>query len=212
MRAAWKNQRHGREQIERSARLGAEGLWRKYNSDPQFKKELDEKLRESRSRGGTKSLWNLGEAGFKRKLETAHISVRARFSDSLGHRLRSSSEVRVAELLIRSGVGFIVEPRLEIEDHAFYPDFALNENNSKLIEVVGYAGDRYWNHTARKLRLIVDANSSMEIAVVTSYLKIVRRKLLGIPRVTIFSPYQEAELVQWCRGTPGYTMPESRAV
>lgn len=187
-------------------------MWRKYNSDPQFKKELDEKLRESRSRGGTKSLWNLGEAGFKRKLETAHISVRAKFSDSLGHRLRSSSEVRVAELLIRSGVGFIVEPRLEIEDHAFYPDFALNENNSKLIEVVGYAGDRYWNHTARKLRLIVDANSSMEIAVVTSYLKIVRRKLLGIPRVTIFSPYQEAELVQWCRGTPGYTMPESRAV
>src|SRR5207245_4131214 len=83
MRAAWKNQRHTQEQIKRSSRLGGEGLWRKYHADPAFKKELDDKLRESRSRGGTKSLWKLSEASFKRRLDgIGKIWVKARFSDS----------------------------------------------------------------------------------------------------------------------------------
>jgi len=202
MRAAWRNQKHEPEQIERSARLGGQGLWRKYYADPAFKLVLDNKLRESRSRGGAKSLWNLGEAGFKRRLEAAHTSVRARFVDSLGNHLRSSSEVRIAELLIKSNVEFTIEPRFEVDGHAFYPDFSLN-NSHKIIEVVGYAGDRYWNRTAHKIRLLTEANSLLQIAAVTTYLKIVERKLRGIPRVTIFSPYQEVELVQWCRGCRG---------
>lgn len=202
MRVAWRNQKHKPEQVERSARLGAQGLWRKYYADPDFKERLDGILRASRSRGGTKSLWNLGEDGFKRRLETGHEYVRARFSDSLGHKLRSSAEVRVAELLIRSGEEFVYEQMTEAHGHAFYPDFSLN-SNTKIIEVVGYAGDRYWNHTARKLRLLTEAYSSLEVAVVTTYLRIVERKLKGIPRITIFSPYQEVELVQWCRGNAG---------
>jgi hypothetical protein len=204
MRAAWKRQKHSPEQTRRAVRLGARALWEKYYADSSFKKEMDEKLRESRSRGGAKSLWNLGEAGFKRRLETGHISVRARFSDSLGHKLRSSAEVRTAELLIRSDVRFSYEPRIEVHGHAFYPDFVLSDH-SKILEVMGYAGDRYWNHAARKLRLLTESNASLEIAVITSYLRIVRRKLEGIPRVEIFSPYQEAEIVHWCRGMPGYT-------
>jgi predicted nuclease of restriction endonuclease-like RecB superfamily len=202
MMAAWRNQKHKPEQIKRSAKLGAQGLWRKYHADPAFKERLDNKLRESRSRGGTKSLWNLGEAGFKRRLEKGHISVRARFRDSLGHRLRSSLEVSIAELLIKSKVEFMVEPRVEVGGHAFYPDFSLNRGQ-KLIEVVGYAGDRYWNRTAYKIQLITEAHTSLQTAVVTTYLRIVTKRLRHIPRVTIFSPYQEAEIVRWCRGNAG---------
>jgi hypothetical protein len=126
MKAAWRKQRHTPEQSQRSARLGAEALWRKYHANPEFKRKLDVKLRESRSRGGTKSLWNLGEVGFKRRLETGHEYVRARLSDSKGHRLRSSSEVRVAELLIKSDIEFVYERRTEANGHAFYPDFSLS--------------------------------------------------------------------------------------
>jgi len=154
MRAAWRKQKHTPEQSQRSARFGAEALWRKYHADPAFKRELDEKLRASRSRGGAISLRNLGEAGFKRRLEeTGQILVKARFSDSLGNKHRSSGEVKVAELLIRSHVEFVVEPRVEVNEHAFYPDFSLNKG-AKIIEVVGYAGDRYGNRTARKLQLL----------------------------------------------------------
>jgi predicted nuclease of restriction endonuclease-like RecB superfamily len=203
MRAAWKDQKHSKEQIKTSARLGGEALWRKYYSDPTFRKELDDKLRESRSRGGTNSLSKLGEAGFKRRLEeSGHIWVKPRFSDGLGNKLRSLGEVRVAEILIRAGVGFVVEPRIKAGAHAFYPDFSLDEQ-SRFIEVVGYVGDEYWNRTARKLRLLVDSHPSLEVAVVTTYLRILERKLRGIPRVTIFSPYQEVELVRWCRGNAG---------
>jgi predicted nuclease of restriction endonuclease-like RecB superfamily len=182
---------------------GAEALWRKYHANPAFTSELDEKPRASRSRGGAISLRNLGEAGFKRRLETTgQILVKARFSDSLGNKHRSSGEVKVAELLIRSQIEFAVEPRVEVKDHAFYPDFSLN-NGAKIIEVVGYAGDRYWNRTARKLALLTQTDSSLRVAVVTTYVRIVERKLRGIPRVTIFSPYQEVELVRWCRGNAG---------
>jgi len=149
-----------------------------------------------------KSLWNLGEAGFKRRLDTADAGVRARFSDSRGHRLRSSAEVRVAELLIQSNLEFVYEPRVEARGHAFYPDFSLAEGR-RIVEVVGYSGDRYWDHTARKLRIIMEAYPLLEVAVITTYLRIVGRKLRGVPRVTIFSPYQGAEIVQWCRGNAG---------
>jgi len=119
--------------------------------------------------------------------------------------------VSIAELLIRSKVEFTVEPRLEVGGHAFYPDFSLNRGH-KIIEVVGYAGDRYWNRTAYKIQLLTEAYTSLQIAAVTTYLRIVARKLGDMPRVTIFSPYQEAEIIRWCRGTPGYTVPESRVV
>jgi hypothetical protein len=103
-----------------------------------------------------------------------------------------------------SNVEFVYERRIEARGHAFYPDFSLN-GSRKIIEVFGYAGDRYWNHAARKLRLITETYPAIEVAVITTYLRIVERKLMGISRVTIFSPYQEVEIIRWCRGTPGYT-------
>ena len=93
---------------------------------------------------------------------------------------------------------------MEVNGHAFYPDFILS-GHLKIVEVMGYSGDRYWNRTALKIRMLVGSNAALEIAVITTYLRIVRRKLEGIPRVDIFSPYQEAEIVRWCRGMPGYT-------
>jgi len=53
--------------------------------------------------------------------------------------------------------------------------------------------------------LLTEPDVSVEIAVITSYLKIVKRKLEGIPRIVTFSPYQEAEIMEWCRGLPGFT-------
>ena len=115
-------------------------------------------------------------------------------SDGLGHKLRSSAEVRVAELLIGSDIEFVHERRTEAHRNAFYPDFSL-KRSTKIVEVVGHVADRYWNRTTRKLRLLTEADRSLS-GRNYNYLRIVGRKLRGTPRIALFSPYQEAELVQ----------------
>lgn len=200
MRAAWRNQKRDPEQLKSSARLGGKALWRRYRADPEFRRALDAKLKASRSRGGSISLRNLGEVGFKVRIDSGLARPQARFTDILGNKLRSSMEVMVANLLIRSHIKFEYERRIEVPDHAFYPDFTLT-HGKKIIEVAGYAGDRYWEHTARKLRMLVESDYDLEVCVITTYIRIVTRRFAGIPRLCIFSPYQEAEIVQWCRGS-----------
>ena len=200
---AWKGQRYDRAQKIRAAKRGAKGLWDRYHRDPEFKKRLDEKLRKSRSRGGTKSLRNLGEDAFKQRLERASPNVRARYTDSLGNHLRSSLELTIANILADAKIHYLTEPRIEVGIHAYYPDFMVGSRQPRIIEVAGYAGDRYWDRTCEKIRRLVESDPKLQVAVVTTYLQIMRRRMTGIPRVTFFSPYQRVELIQWCRGKAG---------
>lgn len=204
MLRAWKIQHHNPEHIAKAAKLGATALWKRYYEDPEFKRDLDEKLRESRSRGGAISLRNLGENGFKRRLNDSRIpQLKPKYTDAFGNQLRNSGELRVAELLTSSKIEYVVEPRIEIYHHAFYPDFVL-VNGTSIIEVAGFASEEYWDRTAEKIRMLIEANPCFRIAVVTSFVKIMKRRLSLTPRVTIFSPYQRDELIQWCRGVPGF--------
>lgn len=200
---AWKSQRYDPAQKIRAAKRGAKGLWDRYHRDPEFRKELDEKLRESRSRGGTKSLRNLGEAAFKQRLGRASPNVRARYTDSLGNRLRSSLELTIANVLADAKIHYLTEPRIEVGIHAYYPDFIVRGRQPRIIEVAGYAGDRYWDRTAEKIRRLVESDPKLRVAVVTTYLRIMKRRMTGTPRVTIFSPYEGEKLIQWCRGKAG---------
>jgi len=128
MMAAWRNKKFSREMNKKAARLGGKALWHRYYSDPEFRRRLDEKLRKSRSRGGSVSLRNLGEHAFKKRL----VLWRGKepYVDSRGNRLRSSLELRIAELLIKSKIDFIVEPKMEVKDHGFYPDFQVSSNKN----------------------------------------------------------------------------------
>ncbi len=197
---AWKRQRYDRAQKIMAAKRGAKGLWNRYHRDPEFRKQLDEKLRESRSRGGTSSLRNLSEHAFKQRLERASPKVRARYTDSLGNRLRSSMELTIAGVLAAAKIDYITEPRMVVGVHAYYPDFMLLSRQPKIIEIAGYVGDRYWDRTVEKIKRLVESNPELRVAVVTTYLRILRRRMNGIPRVAIFSPYEGEKLIQWCRG------------
>jgi len=202
---AWKTQLIDREKKRKAARKGAEKLWKKYHSDPSFKELLDRKLSASRSRGGSIALRNLGEQGFKRRLATeAPGQLRPKYRDSEGNLLRSTLELRVAHILEDNGMRYSIEPRFVVADHAFYPDFLL-AGTQRIIEAVGYIGDRYWDGTARKVDLIVKQYPEVHVAIVTSFLMTMAKRLIGIPRVRISSPYEAEQLVRWCRGEPGFT-------
>jgi hypothetical protein len=197
----WQSHRYNRDDVVRAAKLGAEALWCKYRTDPDFKRRLDLKLRDSRARGGSISLRNLGEVGFKARLrESGPKQVRPQHRDVKGNLLRSRFEVQVANLLASHDIEYKFEARFVVGDHAFYPDFLVGKDERRIVEVVGYMGDRYWGGTAKKIRLIASAYPRVEIAVVTSFVKIMKRRLHGLRRVSIFRPYQEEELVRWCRG------------
>ena len=205
MTQAWKKQRFDSEKKRKAAKKGAEALWRRYHADPAFKELLDRKLSASRSRGGSIALRNLGEQGFKRKLATnAPSQLRPQYRDSQGNVLRSTLELTVAHILEDNGIRYYVEPRFVIGDHAFYPDFILT-GTQKIIEAVGYMGDRYWDGTARKVRLIIGQYPEVHVAILTSFGKTMAKRLIEVPRVRIFSPYQANQLVRWCRGEPGFT-------
>ncbi|MGQ9469486.1 MAG: hypothetical protein ACUVTD_06645 [Nitrososphaerales archaeon] len=53
MLEAWRRPRPDREKLRKAASLGGLAFWKKYKSDPEFKKLIDGKLKESRSRGGS---------------------------------------------------------------------------------------------------------------------------------------------------------------
>lgn len=201
MLESWHNIKHDREKLLRAARLGGKALWKKYRDDIKFRAELDSKLRESRSRGGSIALKNLGAAGFKSRLKNrGPAQLRPKYVDNNGNPLRSSFEVTVANLLESHKITYDVEPRFVVGDHAFYPDFMLESDSKRIIEVVGYMGDRYWDGTAAKIRLICAAYPDVQIAVVTSFVKIMKRKLSNLPHVSLFRPYEQEKLVLWCRG------------
>jgi len=88
--------------------------------------------------------------------------------------LGSSFEVTVAIWLESHRIRYGVEPRFVIGDHAFYPDFTIEFDAKRIIEVVGYMGDRYWDGTATKIRLTCSAYPDVQIAVVTSFVKIMK--------------------------------------
>lgn len=114
--------------------------------------------------------------------------------------MRSSFEVVVANWLESNNIRYRVEPRFVVGVHAFYPDFIIEGDSKRIIEVVGYMGDRYWDGTAAKICLICSAYPNVQIAVVTSFVKIMKRKLGNAPRVSLFRPYEQEKLVLWCRG------------
>lgn len=126
MITAWKNYERSPELLKKAARLGGKALWRRYHDDSNFRMRLDDKLRNSRSRGGSISLRNLGELAFKKRLRLWRGMTP--YVDSMGNKLRSLAELRMAELLIKSRIAFVVEPRIEVKDHAFYPDFQVASN------------------------------------------------------------------------------------
>ena len=143
MHNTWTNQRYNRNQKKLAARKGATAFWLRYRSDPEFRKAIDLKLKESRSKGGPRSLLSIGEQRFKNR-PAASASTRAwpTYHDSEGNVLRSRLAARVAQALQDGGLPYIVERRLVVPGRAFFPYFTLDDGK-KLIEVVGYAADWY---------------------------------------------------------------------
>lgn len=205
MHDAWTKQYVNRGQKKAAASKGAAAFWNRYHSDPAFKKAIDLKLKASRSRGGSTSLLTIGEEAFKRRLAA---SAKSRFwpayHDSEGNVLRSRLETRVAQALRECGLAYAVEKRIVVRGHAFYPDFTL-AGGRKVIEVAGYAADWYWDKTAEKLKLIAEDRPRTQLAVVTPFLRMMKRRLESVPRVAFFTPYQLEGLKDWCRGMPGFT-------
>ena len=109
----------------------------------------------------------------------------------------------MANTLASHGIDFVVEPRFVAGSHASYPDFMVPGDCNKLIEVAGYAGDRYRDGTATKIKPVRKSYPDVRIAVVTSFTKFMERRLRTLPRVVMFRPYEGARLALWCRGTAG---------
>jgi hypothetical protein len=205
MRNAWKGHRVNREKIIEAAKLGYIALQQHCASDAEFKRKLDCKLTKSRSRGGAISLRNLGEKGFKARLELMKNElVKYKYSDQFGNRLRSSLELKVARLLSTNGISYSVEPRFVCGDHAYYPDFLIDSRKPKIIEVMGVGTEKYWDNAARKMIQLTNTNLELEIALVTSFSRLARRHLEGIPRVSILRWSELNDVVHWCRNNvPG---------
>ncbi|MGQ9469485.1 MAG: hypothetical protein ACUVTD_06640 [Nitrososphaerales archaeon] len=145
------------------------------------------------------SLRNLGEIGFKIRLEkTGNDRLKAKFRDEAGNLYRSSLEMKIAEALRRNGVRYVSEPRIETGIHAYYPDFLILEKKRKIIEVMGYAGDKYWRRNSRKIKELLAFDPSLEIVILTSFRRIVSRYLKGLP-VRILTWGEISRLVEWCR-------------
>ncbi len=197
MLEAWRRPRPDREKLRRAASLGGLAFWRKYNLDPAFKKLIDGKLKESRSRGGSVSLRNLGETGFKIRLEKIdNDRLKAKFQ--AGNLYRSSLEMKLAEALIRNEVRYVSEPRIETGIHAYYHDFLILGKKRKIIEVMGYAGDKYWRRNSIKIKELLASDPSIEIVILTSFRRIVSKYLEGLP-VRILTWDEISSLVEWCR-------------
>lgn len=205
MRNAWKGHRVNHEKIIEAAKLGYRALQQRCASDAEFKRKLDDKLAKSRSRGGAISLKNLGEKGFKARLEMMKNElVKYKYSDQFGNRLRSSLELKIARLLSTNGISYSVEPRFVWGDHAYYPDFLIDSKIPKIIEVMGVGTEKYWKNATRKMIQLTNTNLELEIAVVTSFSRIAKKHLEGISRVSILRWSELNDLVHWCRNNvPG---------
>ena len=205
MRNAWKGHKVNREKIVEAAKQGYRALQQRRATDPEFKRSLDSKLAKSRSKGGAISLRNLGEEGFKKRLEMMKNElVKRKYSDQFGNKLRSSLELKIAHLLSTNGIAYSVEPRFECGDHAYYPDFLVDKTKLKIIEVMGIGTEKYWKSATRKITQLTNCHPDLKIAVITSFSKIAKNHLEGIPRVSILRWSEIDDLVHWCRNNvPG---------
>jgi general stress protein YciG len=121
MRNSWKGHKVNYKKIVEAAKLGSKALRRGYNSDKEFKQMIDKKLAKSRSKGGSVSLKNLGEDGFKKRLERKKNElVKYKYGDKSGNKFRSLLELKVANFLSSNSIVHSVEPRFECGYHAYY--------------------------------------------------------------------------------------------
>ena len=205
MRNSWKGHRVNRQKINEAAKLGYEAFRKRYNSDPAFRRRMDEKLAISRSKGGTVSMRNLGEDGFKKRFEEMKNDLlRYKYTDNKGNKLRSLQELRVANLLSSNGISYTVEPRFLCGSHSFYPDFLVYANKQKIIEVMGVGTEEYWTKARDKVKLLTDNYPEIQILVITSYSKKAKVYLDGISRVNVLLWKEIENVAGWCWETaPG---------
>jgi hypothetical protein len=205
MRKSWKGHRVNHEKIIEAAKLGYKAFRKKYDSDIDFKRQMDEKLAISRSKGGSISLRNLGEEGFKKRFEEMKNDLlRYKYTDNQGNKLRSWQELRVANLLSRKGISYTVEPKFACGYHNFYPDFLIHGDKQRIIEVMGVGTEEYWKKAKEKVKLLTDNYPEMEILVITSYSKKAKTYLSGIARVNILLWKELEKVANWCWETaPG---------
>ncbi len=200
MRNSWKGHKVNYKMIVEAARLGSKALKRRYNSDKEFKQMIDKKLAISRSKGGSVSLKNLGEDGFKKRLERMKNElVKYKYSDEFGNKFRSLLELKVANFLSSNNVVYSVEPRFECGYHAYCPDFLIQGMKTKIIEVMGIGTEKYWKNAARKIGLLLNDYPQSRIAVITSFSKMAERYLGETLKVNILRWSELDELVHWCR-------------
>jgi len=186
MRTVWKGIKINHEKIVEAAKLGSKAFRHRYNTDKEFKRMIDEKLAKSRSKGGSISLKNLGEEGFKKRLEIMKNElVKYKYNDKLGNRFRSLLELKVADFLSSKGIEYSVEPRLECGYHAYYPDFLIHGAKPRIVEVMGIGTEKYWKNAARKIHSLLRNYSQFEIIIITSFSRLAKRHIDEIPQVSI---------------------------
>jgi len=205
MKNSWKGHKVNYKKIIEAAKLGSKAFRQRYNTDKEFKRMIDKKLIKSRSRGGSISLKNLGEDGFKKRLERMKNElVKYKYSDKFGNKFRSLLELKVANFLSSNGITYSVEPRLECGYHAYYPDFLIQGMRPKIIEVMGIGTEKYWKNAARKIYSLLKNHSQFEIIIITSFSRLAKKHIGEIPQVNILRWSELDKLAQWCRGsTPG---------
>ena len=204
LRSSWKGHKVNCDKIVEAAKLGSKASRQRYNTDKEFKRMIDKKLFESRSKGGSISLRNLGEDGFKKRLERMKNElVKYKYCDKFGNKFRSLLELKVANFLSSKNIEYCVEPRLECGYHAYYPDF-LVQGKPKIIEVMGIGTEKYWKKAARKINTLLKNHPQFEIIIVTSFSRIAKRYIGEIPQANILRWSELDKLAQWCRdNTPG---------
>lgn len=205
MRNSWKGHRVNHEKIVEASKLGYKAFRKRYNEDEEFKRRIDQKLVRSRSKGGSVALRNLGEDGFKKRLERMKNDlVKYKYTDRKGNRLRSSQELKVANFLSEKSITYAVEPKPECGYHNYYPDFWIQGTKPKIIEVMGIGTEKYWKNARRKMKLLTDSNPEIEIVVITSFSKKAKAYLSEITRVNILRWSELEKVANWCRSvTPG---------
>ena len=200
MRISWKGHRVNYEKIVEAAKLGNKAFWQRYTTDKEFKRTVDKKLAESRAKGGSISLKILGEDGFKKRLERMKNElVKYKYRDKFGNKFRSSLELKVANFLLSKGINYKVEPILECDYHAYYPDFLILGKKPKIVEVMGIGTEKYWKNAERKIKLLLKNYPELRIAVITSFSKMAKKYLSGMSRVNILRWSELDKLALWCR-------------
>ena len=107
-------------------------------------------------------------------------------------------------MLSSKGVSYIVEPKFSCGSHGFYPDFLIQGNKQKIIEVMDIGTEEYWKKSRDKVKLLTDNYPEIEILVITSYSKKAKTYLDGISRVNILLWKEIEKVADWCWETaPG---------